>query len=142
MARTETLADAFVAALNAQEFSLEFEATREVTPTYDIEKESALKVQVVPSGQKTSRGTRGLKDANIVIDIGVQKLLSKDRDGDKDALDPLMALVQEIGDFVLGVEIGDCSILEVDNTPIYDQDAILEHRLFMSVQRVTCRDLV
>ena len=87
------VADAVVAELNAQEFSLAFTAVRSYLPRYDLAEMKDLRVTVVPRSMAILPATRSQNQHDVEIDIAVQKKLTK---ADNQEIDSLVDLVDEI----------------------------------------------
>ena len=131
------IATAVVEALNAGEFSQEFTAVRHYLPTFDLKDMKDLHVSVVPKGVEMSTAGRGLAQDDVQIDVAVQKKLSA---GDLAEIDALVALVQEIADFVRSTgRFGDAAWVRTENTPIYSPEHLENLRQFTSVLTLTLR---
>lgn len=130
------IADALVEALNGEQFSQDFVAVRRYRPLYELKDLETLRVTVVPHALTLERASRADHQVDYQVDIGVQK-----RVADDEASDDLMALVEEIADFciTLNLETPGAVCTAVENDPIYAPDHLEEMRCFTSVQTVTFR---
>lgn len=89
------IADAVVAELNSGGFSSPFEAERRYLPLFDLEAMEELHVTVVPKGVVVARGARGANAFDVSVDVAVQRKVDAK---DESTVDPLVVLVEEIGD--------------------------------------------
>ena len=140
------IADGVTAALNLADFSQEFEAERGYRPGYELPDLSTLKVLVVPKdiAPSPAGNTRGARQHNYRIDVGILKKLSADEATDKAELDALMALVQEIakdleGKRMLAGEGDDGKWITTENVPVFIPDHLEQYRQFTSVLTLTYR---
>ena len=137
-------ADAVTAELNAAEagsVNVAFTARRAVLPVFELAELSDLHVTVVPQAIEMTPATRTLVQQDVQIDIGVQKKLGKDLDGE---IEPLMKLVEQIADHLRWNPLQnamDAAWVRAANEPIYSPDHLAEQRLFTSVLTVTYRVL-
>jgi len=132
------IADAVVAALNTPGvFSLPFTAVRAYDPEYPREEMKVLHVTVVPANDVAERLDRHQWQDDVTVDIAVQQAYEKP---DKETLDPLMALVQEIK-FYFGRErrLPDAILVRMANVPIYAPEHMGDLRTFTSVLSLTFR---
>ena len=139
MATIIQIADALVAELNAASFSLPFTAARAYVPRFDLEAMAELRVTVVPKGVEIGGGTRAKSVHDYRLDIGVQQKLDSD---DLAGLDALMALVEEIADYLRFRRLEgapEAHRLGIENGPIYVTGHLHEMRLFTSVLTVSYR---
>lgn len=141
------VADAVAAALRAAALSLPVEVERLYVPVYEVKDLVGLRLTVVPSGRTTTAIARGATSAEIVIDVGVHKHVG--RGGmtpleHREACDPLMALVQEIGELFLarslaGLSGAHCS--SVEDALLYEPSLLRETKVFLAVVKLTFRVL-
>jgi len=90
------IAEAVKADLNAESFSQSFTATREYLPRYGPGDLQTLRVVVVPAGWSSDLADRGrVRIRDWGVDVAVVKKLDP---SDNAAVDPLMALLDEIVD--------------------------------------------
>jgi hypothetical protein len=137
MAQITDIADAVVAALNGQTFSQPVTAVRAYRAAFDLQDMKDLHVTVVPKGVELVTAGRGVAQSDVQIDIGVQKKLAT---GDDAEIDELMALVQEIAEFIRATrQFGDAVWVKSENSPIYSQEHLGELRQFTSVLMLTLR---
>lgn len=119
-------------------FSQDFTAEFSYQPTFDLVDLKTLKVTVVPKGFTTTAATRAASQDDYEIDVAVQKKFSEmPADGDA-----LMALVQEIADYLRGKRLAGCSDaawLGCKNDPVFVPEHIEQFRQFTSVLTLTYR---
>ena len=89
------IADAVVAELNAATLSQPLQAARLFVPNFELQDMQALRVSVVPRELHVRALDRARNSYEAEIDLAVQKKFSK---GDAVEIDPLVSLVEEIGD--------------------------------------------
>lgn len=131
------LADAMVAELNGNTFSLPFTAERGYLPEFDLPDMDTLRVTVVPKEDEGRIDTRSLSKHDYSVDIGIQK---KPTTIDATELDPLMFLVQEIADFFLfGKQPGGATLIASNVRILYMQEHLHKLRQFTSVLTLTFR---
>jgi hypothetical protein len=142
MSRISDILDALVTSLNEGDFSQEFTATRSYTVRIDVTQAGPLQVLVVPRARSSVISTRSAFEEDPAIDIGIiQKLDAIDNA----AVDPLLALVEEIGDAVKRLVLGvtpSAAFRKLDNTPVYDQAILKESSVFFAVITVTFHQVV
>jgi hypothetical protein len=137
MALIADIAEAVVTALNGHTFSQPFTAARAYRPVFDLKDMTDLHVTVVPKGVELTTAGRGLAQSDVQIDIGIQKKLAS---GGNAEIDSLVALVQEIAEFVRATgRFGDAAWVKTENTPIYSAEHLGELRQFTSVLTLTLR---
>lgn len=93
-----TLADEVVTRLNSHGFGRPFTAERGYLPTFELPDLNVLRVTVVPKEDQGRLDTRRSSSHELTLDLGIQQ---KPATFDHAALDPLVALTQEIADFFL-----------------------------------------
>lgn len=133
------IADALLAALNAEDFSQAFTAVRSYRPDFDLPELATLRVSVVPKADTTSAATRTDDFHEVSVDIGVQQRVPQ---GDRDALDALLTLMQELGDFLKRRRLDGvpaATWVRTANEPVFDPDHLAEKSVFTSVLTVTYR---
>lgn len=136
------IADAVVTALSGHVFSQPFAARRCYVPVFDLKDMKDLHVTVVPRGLEMSTANRSLLQDDVQIDVAVQKKLPTDASSDQAAIDALMAMVQEIADFVRSTgRFGDALWVKTENKPIYSPEHLEQLRQFTSVLTLTLRDM-
>lgn len=138
------IADAVAADLNAAPktgapgFSQAFTAERTYRPTFDLADLKTLKVTVVPKAVTATAVTRTKSQYDCQIDVAVQKKFSEmPADGDA-----LMALVQEIADYLRGRPLAGCSDaawLGCQNVPVFVPEHVEEFRQITSILTLTYR---
>jgi len=136
------IADAVAAEINAADpgtFSQAFEAERTVLPAHELPELANLKVSVVPKGVEISGATRSASQYDIAVDIGVQRKLGKDLDGEVAALG---TLVDEIADYLRTRQLSAAAYavwVATLNEPVYAPEHLASQRVFTSVLTVTYR---
>ena len=132
------IADAVTAELNGNTFTQTFTAQRLYLPVFDLQSMSELKVTVVPKGITSSSLDRSRDNFDYQIDIAVQKKVANQIE----AIDLLMRLVEEIGDYFRSNPLASypgARCTNVENTPVYAQEHLQELRQFTSVLTLTFR---
>jgi len=135
------IADAVTAELNAVESPLASLATarRAYRPVFDLKEMKDLHVTVVPRGVERSTAGRGLAQREVQIDIGIQK---KPAELSQAELDGLMALVENIADYLRGRRLGltpEAVWVKTENAPIFAPEHLEQWRQFTSVLTLTYR---
>jgi len=133
------VAEAVKAELNAHEFSAEFEAVRAYVPLFDLAEMKDLHVTIVPKGLTVEGGSRKASQHDVQVDVAIQKKLESE---DNVEIDALMALVEEISDFLKFKRLEGfpgAAWLKVENAPVYSQEHLSEMRQFTSVLMLTYR---
>jgi len=135
------VAQAVVDALNAQQesstpFSFAFTAERLALPMFTLEEMATLHVSVVPRDRITAILHRTQNQDDIKVDIAIQQKLAGHSTAD---VDPLLALVQEISDFLDRLPMAGAAWMSTENKPIYAPEHLREKRMFTSVLTVTYR---
>ena len=130
----ERVSDAVTAALNAESFSLAFTAERVLVPVLKLKDTDTLHVLVAPRARPISRFTRGSDWSDVEIDVGI---LQRPSDITNTNTNPLLALVEEIANFLTNrdMDIGTWRITL--NDPIDVPDHLQNLRQFTSVVRIT-----
>ena len=139
MAVIVDIAEAVKDELNAGSFSQPFTSERAYQPTFKLEEMQTLHVTVVPKGVTTAAATRSEDQYEYSIDIGIQKKFQEQSE-----LDGLMALVEEIADFLKRRTLSSCPEavwVSNENTPIFAREHLDELRQFTSVLTVSYRVL-
>jgi len=133
------VADAVTESLNAATFSEPFTALRHYQPLFELKDMKNLHVSVVPSGVAIAMRNRGHSDAEVKIDVAVQKKLAR---ADAQEIDPLMVLVEEIAEHFKTKRLPglpQAVWVKTENAPIYAQEHLAELRQFTSVLSFTFR---
>jgi hypothetical protein len=138
MPLTVEVADSVVAELNAATLSQTFEAQRLYRPQFDAAQLKTLRVSVVPKKIEIATASRGSNQYDVSIDVAVQKKLDSDAN---DAIDPLMQLVEEIGEFFRLRPLASVAAawIKTENAPIYALEHLEQQRVFTSVLTLTFR---
>lgn len=128
------IADAVVTVLNANDFSVAFEAARAYVPRAELKALDGVQVTVVPRSIAVEPITR-VQDSQVVeIHVGIQQSCSAD---DLVALDALMDLVQEVRNYLKRRHLSNAKWLSIENAPIYDPAHLREKNVFTSLITVT-----
>lgn len=137
-ALTIQVSDAVVAELNAGDFSQEFEAQRFYRPQFDAAELKTLRVSVVPKKIEIAIAGRGSNQYDIGVDVAVQKKLDSDTNAE---IDPLMQLVEEIGEFFKQRSLASIAAtwIKTENAPIFGMEHLDQDRVFTSVLTLTFR---
>lgn len=132
------VAAAVVTELNAATFSQAFEAARNYVPSFDRAELKTLHVTVVPKKIEITSLTRSSNQYDVGIDVAVQKKLNTD---DNAEIDPLMQLVEEIGEFFRLRRLASIAAtwIKTENAPIYALEHLDQKRVFTSVLTLTFR---
>jgi len=135
-ARIADLAKAITTELTAEEFSQDFDAEFAYRPKFDLPDMDTLHVTVVPSGLTRTIDTRSKTQNDDRIDVGIQQRALTD-----EALDALMALVEELADWCERrmFDSPKAVCIRVENDPIYDPTFLQEMKVFCSVLTLTFR---
>jgi hypothetical protein len=123
--RTTQLADDLVTALNAQTFSQDVNASRYLLPMFQLEELTTLKVSVIPRGRNKQLMSRSSNQLIHNIEIGIQQRM--DDVNDSTETDPIGLLVEEIEDYLLGLEVNGATCTEVMNVLADDSIFAKEH---------------
>ena len=132
------IADAVTAELNGNSFSQPFTAQRLYLPVFDLQGMSQLKVTVVPKGITSASLDRSRDSFDYQIDVAIQKKTPNEIV----AIDSLMLLVEEIGDYFRSNPLSSfpgARCTNVENLPVYAPDHLHELRQFTSVLTLTFR---
>lgn len=114
-------------------------AERHYRPTFDLQEMKDLHVSVVPRGTDMTGASRTLTQADVQIDIGVQKKLAT---SDQAEIDALMDVVEQIALYLRGRRLAGAAWavwVRMDNTPIYAPEHLDQLRHFTSVLTLTYR---
>jgi hypothetical protein len=128
------VAQAVTDALNAGTFSMPFTAQRLALPLFTLEEMQVLHVTVVPREVASSVLDRASDEDEVKVDVAVQKRAASVAVAD---VDPLLAFVQEIADFLNRRQMGDAIWKKTENKPVYLPEHLREKEQFTSVLTVT-----
>lgn len=131
------IADGILAELAERTFTVPLSATRKYVPSLDLREIDGVYVTVVPRSVGITNADRSRVAYEIAVDVAVQKKLLGVTPAD---VDPLMALVQELADFLTRrplPTVPAAAWLRIANTPIYAPDHLQDKRLFTSILTVT-----
>ena len=130
------VAQAVTDVLNGQEFSAPFSAERVALPEFDLAGMQELHVTVVPRQVDSEVLDRGRDAHDVKVDVAVQKKVGSIAN---EEIDPLLALVQEIADFLNRRNLDNAVWKKTENNPVYSPEHLREMRQFTSVLTVTYR---
>jgi len=131
-----TVAEAVKDALNGHTFTESFTTTRTQLPEFQLKDMGTLHVTVVPRSDAAELLDRRNDIHVVAVDVAIQQRLET---VDNDTLDALLALVQEIADFLNRRAMGDAIWTQTQNDPVYAPDHLRELRQFTSILRITYR---
>lgn len=138
MALAIDIADAVAAELATGTFSQPIAPRRLILPYFELADLKELRVSVVPKAIEASNSSRCLTQFDVQIDIGIQRRLSGDVETD---VPVLLALVEEIAEFLRNRPIAGAAWIATANEPLYAPDHLAEQRVFTSVLTLTYRVL-
>lgn len=131
------IADALVTQLNAHPFSLAFVATRGYIPAYELREMGTLHVTVVPNALESEPISRSQDKEEHAVYVAVQQKLADTGLGiSPELLDGLMALVEEIRDYLRDQRLATFPTArrkKAENKPIYDPKHLADLGLFTSL---------
>jgi len=134
------LADAVAAHLNAGQYSQPIVVTRAYRPMFELAYAgSEALVTVIPKSLEVTGASRVDSFFNCAIDVGIQQKVDAD---DRDVLDSLMRLVEEITDqlrFQMLDAFPSARWLSIENDPVFVPDHLVKERVFTSVLTVRYR---
>ncbi len=130
MSRAIVLADAIVADINAQSFSMKFVAKRTYQTLYEIKDQKVLTVTVLIPGMIHDVLSRsGNQDTTSLIVLFSKHCVSEDNN----TIDPLVDLVEEVADYFRDKNFaGSLWVPPTVIDPFYDIDDMKNKRLFVS----------
>ncbi len=144
-ARIVQIADAIVARLQAEQFSLSFVCERQYCPVRELKDYGVLRVTVIPVTWERSGGSRGDDQLDHTIEIDIQQQLSGPKQLEGPEGDALMGLVEEIAKFLSPLELSELAapaVTAVTAATLLDRTHWQQHRLFTVALRVTVTDVV
>lgn len=130
------VAQAVADSLNGHEFSAPFSAERVALPEFDLADMEELRVTVVPRQMDREVLDRGRDTHDVKVDVAVQKKVASIAN---EEIDPLLALVQEIADFLNRRNLDNAVWKKTENNPVYSPEHLREMRQFTSVLTITYR---
>jgi hypothetical protein len=145
---SQQIAAAVTAAINGYAFALPFTAERAYIPNFKLEQLADLRVTVCCRASDSVQADRSTNFEDYTIEIGLQQRLSIAQDKEPAvyaanqiaAIDPLMKLVQAIGDFLsedAQKRMGPGQRVTDSSNPLYDWMELLENRVFVGLIEVT-----
>ncbi len=130
----ERVSDAVTAALNAESFSLAFTAVRVLVPVLKLKDTDTLHVLVAPRARTITRLTRGSDWSDVEIDVGI---LQRPSDITNANTNPLLALVEEMQEFLTNRDMDIGAWRTTLNDPIHIPEHLQNLTQFTSVIRIT-----
>jgi len=133
------IADAVAAELAGGAFSQAITPRRLVIPAHELAELAELRVSVVPRAVEITKASRSTSQFDVQVDVGIQKKLGSDLDGEVKAL---CDLVDEIAEFLRGRALSAApyaSWVRTANEPVYAPEHLVEQRVFTSVLAITYR---
>ena len=94
----------------------------------------SLHVTVVPRAIESTSLDRARDTHEMKIDVAIQQRVAS---LGNEAIDPLMALVQEIAGFLTRRHLGEAQWKKTENKPVYAPEHLHEMKQFTSVLTVT-----
>ena len=137
MATIVGLADAVVADLNSEGWSLPFVAQRLYRPRFDLAELTTLKVSVVPRSMTIETASRADDGRRYQLDLAIQQKLEAETAGQ---IDQLLGLAEEIARFFRSrrpASLPQAVCVKVENEPVYAVEHLDELQCFTSVIRLT-----
>lgn len=122
--------------LSVSPFSQSFTAERKALPLFKLDDMDTLHVTVVPRELEISLETRAKDTHEVKVDVAIQQQVDSIETTD---VDPLLALVQEIADYLNRKAMSGAHWLKTENKPIYAPDHLHEKNQFTSVLTLTYR---
>ena len=137
MSRPIEIAIALVSALNS-EFAGEFVAEFSWLAGRDLKDLAELAVTVTPRAGTATAATRAAKTDEVIVDIGIQKKLGADIDGEAG---DLADLAEEVFDWLWGERpvCAGARFIEAQIDPIAAPEHLQQLRVFTSLITVTYR---
>jgi hypothetical protein len=133
------IADAVVASLNAASFSQAFTAQRKYLPAVELADLVTLHVTVVPRAVAITTATRDSSYFDCTIDVGIQKKVDPDENGE---LDALVNLAEEVVDHLRMRKLDtmpQTAWMSITHEPVFAPEHLDQERAFTSVVSVTYR---
>ena len=135
------IAEAVKDEINAGDWSQTFTATREYAPIKKLTALDTLKVVAVPFDRETLPASRGRgRQEDYLVQVGVLKKFST-----KNAveIDPLMTLVDEIGDYFHLKRLDDvrAACVEREDVEVYSVSEMRQNRAFVRVLQLRFRTM-
>jgi len=135
MSTVTTVAKAVAAELNRHSgFSIPFQATYSVKPSFDLAELDTIRIVVVPKSYEVANITRASSKYVATVDIGIMQRIG--RLTPEDAVDKLGDLVEEIIEFLKTQTLSDFpagQVVGITNDPLYVPDHLTGQRTFTSV---------
>ena len=131
------IAQAVTDELNGGSFSLGFTAERKAVPMVKLSEMDSLHVTVVPREVESAALDRTRDSHEVKVDIAVQQRVAS---LENDDIDPLMALVREIADFLNRRNVGGpagAGWKKTENKPVYSPEHLREMKQFTGVLTLT-----
>jgi len=139
MGNLSLLAEAVVADLNNEAFSLDFVARRLYRPRFEPADLKTLQVSVVPRSLVIEAASRAEDSQEYRIDVAVQQKLDTET---AEEMDPLLGLVEEIARYFRlrrPAAMPSALCVKVANEPVYAVEHLNELRCFTSIITLSFR---
>lgn len=136
MSRTTRIADAVVRTLGEGSFSQELVAVRAYRPAADLAALERLHATVVPRSEERRPLSRGSREQEVTIDIGLQRKVDPENLAEQDELD---ALAEEVADYLEGRHLPEATFVSISRDPVLSPEHLDQHRVFTTVISVTYR---
>ncbi len=127
------------AALGSAVFSMPVTVQRSYQPLVELKNLDGVLVTIVPKAIERQRASRAAVQHEYQLDVAVQKKVGAG--SDLAELDELMALVEEIADYLTGLDLAECAarFINLGNSVIFAPDHLREKGVFTSLLTVTYR---
>jgi len=112
---------AVVDVLNSKSWSVPFTAVGVAVPDVAASDLGQLTVLVCPGSNEITRETRGSKQHEMRVDIGLLKNLGRQR---TDTVQSLVNLMEEIADYFLDHPLATATVISVAMDPLFDPEAL------------------
>jgi hypothetical protein len=127
------IADAMVAAINAETFNPAIVAGRAYVVAMDLRTLKTIQVNVVPKSVETTRAGRGFQTASIEIDLAVQRVSAT-----LEECDAMMAITDQIVALFEFQDLGNLAKnTKTERKFIYDSEGLETKKLFTSLTTFT-----
>jgi len=114
----------------------EYGASVELAPEFALRDVKARRIVVVPVGVERRFVSRGHRQADFKVQVGVLKKATEDE------LEELIAFVERIGASFLGKAVLGLRCLKSEHVPLYVPDHLKERRQFTSVVELTFAEVI
>jgi len=135
-ARSVTLAEAVVTALNAGSFAYAFTARRVYKTKGELDDLTDLTVLVAAQGADSEPASRGLESRDHRVNVTAMKELDAATNA---VIDPLVAFAESIGDAGLTIRTSSAACIGVEQAMPCDPEALEKENLFLSTVTLVFR---